>query len=97
MKRSTAKALINGTCAAILIGIGCAIGAACDHDTLTYEEPETEIITVQSGDTISQLCAEYCPDNMHLDQYASRVRTLNGLHDDTIHPGDKIEMLIFEK
>ena len=115
MKRSTAKNLINGTVAAILITTSVSVGMfigkyerpakdECPHcheeimildDGTIYTPPITETVVVGYGDTLWEICREYCPDNMDIREYIAQIERFNNINAN-VYRGQKIKMLIIE-
>lgn len=48
---------------------------------------------VQAGDSLWTLASAYCPDQVDRREWVEEIRALNGLHDSTIHPGQRLTVL----
>lgn len=72
----------------------------CDKDIIIladnsiYTPPKTETVTVKEGDKLWNICEEYCPKDMDIREYISKIEALNGINAD-IQAGQKINVIIY--
>lgn len=54
---------------------------------------QEEIYTVQHGDSLWSIAADYCPDGISRHEWIAEVRDMNRLKGDIIRPGDDLVVL----
>lgn len=70
------------------LGLYVGIG---ENEKAAKEPPEIEEVCVAPGDKLWTICREYCPSNMDIRDYISRVEEYNGITAD-IYPGQRINV-----
>jgi len=49
---------------------------------------------VQAGDSLWEIASDYCPEGVDRREWINEVKELNGIDDSTIHPGQKLTVLV---
>ena len=76
-----------------ILAAGVMIFAEYCGSTLDGVKWAEEEYTVQSGDTLWEIAAGYCPQGVDLREWIHEVEKINGI-DGYIYAGDKITVLI---
>lgn len=50
--------------------------------------------TVLAGDTLWSIASDYCPDSVDRREWIAEVKVLNAMETSTIHPGQKLTVLL---
>lgn len=61
--------------------------------TMDETEWREEAYRVQAGDTLWTIAGGYCPQGVDRREWVEEIRALNGLRNNTIHPGQTITVL----
>lgn len=62
--------------------------------TMNRVEWTEEIYIVRSGDTLWAIADKYCPDIVDKREWIYEVQNLNKIGDSTIHPGQRLTVLV---
>lgn len=99
-KRRSQKRRVNilSVLTTLLLSVVCCVVfggfLTSAHGTRTEEKDTFQFyksITVESGDTLWGLAEEYITDDCDsIEEYVSKLRTVNHLYDDTLKAGDHI-------
>lgn len=76
-----------------LIILAVLLLAGILRSTTDQIEWREETYTVKSGDTLWTIADEYCPANVDKREWIHDVKTLNGLEDSVIYPGQGLMVL----
>lgn len=80
-------------CGLVVIGGIFALTWAFQPTMDSIEWRETTY-RVQSGDSLWAISGDYCPDGVDRREWIEEIKTLNGLDDSIIHPGQKLTVLM---
>lgn len=61
--------------------------------TMDGIEWQEEVHHVRAGDTLWAISSNYCPDSVNRNEWIKEIRTLNGMTDSIIHPGQALIVL----
>jgi len=94
MKTFIADAFFTMLCGFVFIVLCVLLLNSVFQPTLDNVEWVEEIYTVKGGDSLWSISGYYCPDDVDRREWIDEVKSLNGLTDSTIHPGQRLTVLI---
>lgn len=92
------KFLTNDALLALLLGallvVSCVLvlNFAC-QSTMEGIDWQEETYHVKRGDTLWEISSRYCPETVDTREWIEEVKTLNGMTDSTIYPGQVLVVL----
>jgi hypothetical protein len=83
----------------LLLLIACSFLAlnVAFRPTMNRVDWQEDTYKVKSGDSLWEIAGEYCPDKVDRREWIEEVKTLNGMGDSMIHPGQKLTILVPEE
>ena len=80
--------------AAVVVIVSVGLLNFAFRSTMDGIEWQEKMHEVREGESLWAISREYCPKQVDRREWVEEIKTLNGLRDDHIHPGQKIIILI---